>query len=54
MVDNTKLKKLQANLNWAQVLKEDKVIIKIFCIVFYGIFLYKIDIKNKFFVIYSV
>lgn len=45
--NNAEIKKLQANLNQAQVLKEVRVVVKFFCIAPYDIFLYKINMKNK-------
>lgn len=47
IVDNRKVEKVQANLNQTQGLGDASIIIKFFDMIAYGVFLYKIDIKNN-------
>lgn len=47
VVDNGKVEKLQANLDWAQGLGDASIITKSFGMVAHGLSLHKIDMKNK-------
>lgn len=47
VVDNEKVEKLQANLDWEQAFGEASIITKSFGVVAHSVSLYGIDIKNK-------